>query len=66
MQPYQYQRRRTVGWRIIPVQFLTQGLLNIKGFRSNRLMLKSNYKEGIKTILGTLSRFLKARNNTKI
>ncbi len=66
MQPYQYQRRRTVGWRIFPVQAITLGLLNIKGFRYNRLMLKSNFKEGIKTILGTLSRFLKARTNTNI
>ena len=59
MQPYQYQRREMVGWRIFPVELFTLGILDFKGLGYVRQMLTSNYREGIKNMKGSMSRMIK-------
>ncbi|MEP7251261.1 MAG: Coenzyme F420 hydrogenase/dehydrogenase, beta subunit C-terminal domain [Ginsengibacter sp.] len=58
MQPYQYQRRLAVGYRILAVQFLTDGLLNFNGTGYMKLMRQYPIVKGLKNTLGTLKRFL--------
>ena len=55
-QPYQYNRRKLEGWRLLPVQLLTRGLLNFKGLSIIRLALTANPIEGFKNMLGTYNR----------
>lgn len=59
MQPYQFQRRQMVGWRILPVQLLSFGILKFKGLGCTQQLLTSNYKDGVKNMKGTISRILK-------
>jgi coenzyme F420 hydrogenase subunit beta len=58
MQPYQYQRRLFVGYRIVVIQILTMFLLNFKGTGYLKLMAKYPIHKGIKNSIGTLRRFL--------
>ena len=58
MQPYQYQRRLLVGYRILVIQFLTNRLLNFKGTGYLSLMSKYPLNKGLKNSFGTLKRFL--------
>lgn len=60
IQPYQYLRRKTVGWRILPVQIVSFGILDFKGLDYAKQALKSNYIEGIKNMRGTVIRMIKA------
>lgn len=59
MQPYQYQRRKIIGWRLLPIQILTLCLLDFKGFGYVKQSLTSNYKEGISNMIGTALRMIK-------
>lgn len=61
MQPYQYMRRKLVGWRIWSVQLFTFGILDFKGLGYIRQALTSNYREGVKNLKGTISRMLKLK-----
>lgn len=64
MQPYQYQRRLFVGYRIIVVQTLTSFLLNFKGTKYLKLMVKYPIHKGVKNSIGTFRRFaFKSGNN---
>lgn len=55
-QPYQYERRKLEGWRLIPVLFATKNLLVFKGLSIWRLSIKANILKGIKNSLGTYKR----------
>ncbi len=59
MQPYQYQRRLFVGYRIIIIQILTLFLLNFKNTEYLKLMKKYPVLKGIKNSLGTIKRFVR-------
>ncbi len=58
-QPYQYERRKLEGWRLIPVQILTRCLLNFKGLAIWRQFIKANPIKGVKNLLGTYKRMTK-------
>lgn len=64
MQPYQYQRRLFVGYRIIVIQSLTKFLLNFRGTKYLRLMVKYPFHKGIKNSIGTFRRFAFKSNNS--
>lgn len=55
-QPYQWERRKLEGWRLIPVQLCTNGLLHFKGLSIWRQAIKANIKKGIDNALGTYNR----------
>lgn len=63
MQPYQYERRLYVGYRIIVIQFLTMFLLNFKGTGYLKLMARYPIHKGIKNSIGTFRRFLSNSKN---
>ena len=56
MQPYQYKRRQLVGWRLLPVQFISRGLIHFTGLSIYKQALHANWKEGIQNMLGTYKR----------
>jgi len=66
MQPYQYQRRKLVGWRILPVKLFSFGILDFKGLGYSKIMLTSNIKDGIKNMVGTISRLLKLKRQLNV
>ncbi len=55
-QAYQYKRRKLEGWRLIPVQLLTGGMLHFKGLAIWRQALSANLKVGIRNMRGTYKR----------
>lgn len=59
IQAYQYQRRKLIGYRILPVQLLSGFILNFRGLGIWRSMLTANAKKGMKNLLGTTKRFIK-------
>lgn len=52
MQPYQYQRRHLIGWRILPILFTVK----FKGLGIFRLALRANLKQGISNMIGSFYR----------
>lgn len=62
MQPFQYQRRLFVGYRIIVVQILTRSLLNFNNTGFLKLMKRYPLHKGIKNAYGTLKRFLPGKS----
>lgn len=65
MQPYQYLKRKMIGWRILPVNFMTHGFLNFNGFGLYWHLFHTNYLKGLKIAKGTIKRFMN-RPNWKI
>lgn len=65
MQPYQYQKRKMIGWRILPIYFLSSGILDFKGFGLCRRMAKTNILKGIKVARGTVIRFKRGKVGKK-
>jgi len=59
MQPYQFQRRKIVGWRILPVELFTIGILDFKGLGYIKQMFDSNFREGIENMRGSTARMIK-------
>ena len=59
IQAYQYVRRRYVGWRILVVQFLTNGILRFRDLGFYHNALKLNIIKATKEIEGTYRRFRK-------
>ena len=59
-QPYQYERRKLEGWRLIPVQIVTSGILYFKGLAIWRQSVKANPLKGIKNFIGTYKRIKKS------
>ena len=66
MQRYQYDRRHFVGWRILAMNLVTLNFLRFEGLGLISLALKSNYKRGVKEVLGTIRRFLNNRKKIKL
>ncbi len=60
-QPYQYERRHYVGWRIAIVQLLTGGLLHFRGMNIYKISLRANYIKAACEALGTVKRILKIK-----
>ena len=58
IQPYQYQRRLLVGFRILPVQLYYFYLIRFKRLGIVKLMLKCNLKTGFKNLIGTTKRLV--------
>ena len=58
-QKYQYERRKLTGWRIIPVQLFTFGVLNFRGLGIYKQASSANVKIGINNMIGTIKRFIK-------
>lgn len=63
MQPYQYERRKLVGWRQLPVQILTGGILHFSGLKILQLALSANIIVGVRNMVGTVKRLLKVKIN---
>ncbi len=63
MQPYQYERRLMVGYRIIIIQLLTFSLLKLKNTGYLKLIVRNPTFKGIRNSLGTLRRFFFNHNN---
>lgn len=55
-QPYQWERRKLEGWRLLPVLFVTKGLIRFKGLSIWGQSLKANLKIGLKNSVGTYKR----------
>lgn len=55
-QAYQYKRRKLEGWRLIPVQLLTGGILHFKGLAIWRQALSANVRVGFRNMRGTYKR----------
>ena len=64
-QPYQYQRRKYIGWRLMPLQLLTFGILKFKGLGIMKQARKLDLKEGINNMNGSLKRIIKIILNCK-
>lgn len=56
---YQYNRRKLEGWRILPVQIATFGLLKFKGLGIWKQALTANYITGFRNMEGTIRRLTK-------
>ena len=59
MQPGQYSRRKFAGWRILPVQVMTYGMLDFHGLGIIRQASKRDIKTGVYNLIGTIKRFKK-------
>lgn len=55
-QPYQWERRKLEGWRLLPVLFVTKGLVKFKGLSIWSQSLKASFKTGLKNSVGTYKR----------
>lgn len=60
MQFYQYERRRFVGWKLLPVLVATRGLISFTGLDIIRQARKVNMLRGISNMKGSFVRLLKA------
>lgn len=58
IQNYQFQRRKLIGWRYLPVQICTGFILNFKGLGIMKLALTANLINGLQNMLGTLKRMI--------
>lgn len=58
-QPYQYIRRKLEGWRLLPVQMMTGGMIHFKGLSIWKQAITANYKDGIGNLIGTYKRLKK-------
>ena len=58
-QPYQYERRKMEGWRLLPVQLYTHRILFFKDLSIWRQSKKANFKNGILNAMGTFKRIRK-------
>jgi len=56
-QAYQYKRRKLEGWRLIPIQLMTGGILHFKGLAIWRQALSANVRVGFCNMRGAYKRF---------
>jgi len=56
-QAYQYKRRKLEGWRLIPIQLMTGGILHFKGLAIWRQALSANVRVGFRNMRGAYKRF---------
>ena len=59
MQKYQHERRKVVGWRLLPVWLFTKGLINFKGIGIIRQTIRADFSKGLSNMKGSFSRMLK-------
>lgn len=57
-QSYQYNRRKLEGWRLLPVLFLTCGMVNFKGLDIWRQAFSADLITGMKNMIGTFKRLV--------
>ena len=55
-QAYQYKRRKLEGWRLIPIQLMTGGMLHFKGLAIWQQALSADIRNGIRNMRGTYKR----------
>lgn len=55
-QAYQYKRRKLEGWRLIPVQLMTGGILHFRGLAIWHQALTANLRAGLNNMRGTYKR----------
>ncbi len=60
-QPYQWERRKLEGWRLLPVQYFTRGILHFKHLSIWNQAMTIGIKKGFRNALGTYLR-MKADN----
>ena len=58
-QQYQYERRKLTGWRLLPLQLFTLGLLNFKGLGIMKQAKELDFRKGINNMKGALIRLIK-------
>lgn len=58
-QPYQLERRKIEGWRVLAVQLYTGGILSFRGLSIWNQMLSSNIVKGVRNMVGTFLRIRK-------
>lgn len=58
-QPYQWERRKLEGWRLLPIQLYTHGILCFKDLSIWRQSKKANIINGIQNAIGTFKRIRK-------
>ena len=56
-QTYQFKRRKLEGWRLVPIQMLTGGILRFKGLSIIRQALTADFRKGLRNMKGTYNRF---------
>lgn len=59
MQRYQFDRRKLVGWRLIPVWIATKGLVDFKGLSIIKQAKSAAFKDAISNIKGSAKRMMK-------
>lgn len=57
-QPYQFERRKLTGWRLLPVQIITHFMLTFTGLSVARLALKADWRRGLREAWGTWKRMV--------
>lgn len=61
MQAFQYDRRKIVGWRILPVQLFTGYILCFKGLGIWRQAISANIRTGLGNMIGTIKRMIRLK-----
>ena len=56
VQPYQYDRRKIVGWKLLPIYIKSGFLFNFKGLSLTKMSLSVNPKIGFMIMLGSIKR----------
>ena len=59
MQAYQFNRRKLVGWRLLPVWVATGGIISFKGLAIIRQARTASVKQGLENMTGTIKRMIK-------
>ena len=62
-QPYQFKRRLLEGWRLIPVQIMTKGILHFSNMNIIQNATKASIIEALRDMFGTFKRFYKLKNS---
>ena len=58
IQPYQFQRRKLEGWRLMPVQLFSGFMLRFKGMHILKCAVSAKITTGVKNMLGTAKRMI--------
>lgn len=59
MQPYQYDRRKVVGWRLLPVWAFTRGLIGFKGIGIINQAKNARMKSAVLNLKGSIKRMFR-------
>lgn len=61
-QKYQYDRRKLIGWRILPVQIETAFMLDFKGLAILKQAVSCNWISGLRNLIGTYRRIVNQKH----